>query len=153
MPAQDERDFLDRAVAFANERLRGTLGCTLVAHPHLRRSAEGEAAFQRPGGPGVRHDRCQLLVRPGLCDDESALGGLSRADLADPQSGVGFVHNTYMFDRPLKTILSGPLTQPLKPLWFAGNKAAPKVSRKVVQLYHRPSVLKIPGLLLAALGG
>jgi aldehyde dehydrogenase (NAD(P)+) len=80
-------------------------------------------------------------------------GGYPGADLKDPVSGIGFVHNTYMFDRPLKTVISGPLTQPLKPLWFAGNKAAPKVSQKVVDLYHRPSILKIPGLLIAALGG
>ena len=90
LPAQDERDFLDRAVAFANERLRGTLGCTLVVHPHLRRSAEGEAAFQRAlARPGVRHDRCQLLVRPGLCDDESALGGLSRRQPGGSQERRG----------------------------------------------------------------
>ncbi len=79
-------------------------------------------------------------------------GGYPGADLHDPVSGIGVVHNTYMFDKPLKTVISGPLTQPLKPLWFAGNKAAPKVSQKVVDLYHRPSPLKIPGLLLAALG-
>ncbi len=151
--AADEIDFLAKATEFANHQLRGTLGCSIMVHPSLRQSAAGEAAFQRAlagleyGSIGVNYwsALCYAMMSPPW-------GGYPGADLKDPVSGIGVVHNTYMFDKPLKTVISGPLTQPLKPLWFAGNKAAPKVSQKVVDLYHRPSPLKIPGLLLAALG-
>jgi hypothetical protein len=151
--AKDEIDFLARATDFVNQQLRGTLGCSIMVHPSLRKSAEGESAFQRTlanleyGSIGVNYwsALCYAMMSPPW-------GGYPGADLHDPVSGIGVVHNTYMFDKPLKTVISGPLTQPLKPLWFAGNKTAPKVSQKVVDLYHRPSPLKIPGLLLAALG-
>jgi hypothetical protein len=71
----------------------------------------------------------------------------------DPQSGIGWTHNTYLFDRPEKTILEGPLTIFPQPLWFESTRHADEVCWHVVKLYHRPSVWKIPGLLLAALKG
>ena len=152
--ASNEIDFMGKATDFANDQLRGTLGCTIMIHPALRKRPEGEAAFQRAlaglhfGSIGVNYWSAlsYAMMSPPW-------GGYPGADLKDPVSGIGFVHNTYLFDKPLKTVIAGPLTQPLKPLWFAGNKAAPKVSQKVVDLYYRPSPFKLPGLLIAALGG
>jgi aldehyde dehydrogenase (NAD(P)+) len=80
-------------------------------------------------------------------------GGYPGGDLHDPQSGIGWVHNSYMFEKAEKTVLEGPLTMFPKPLWFPSNHSGERVSWKVVELYHRPSVWKLPGLLVAALGG
>lgn len=152
--AADETDFFDKATAFANTKLRGTLGATLVVHPAIRKRSEGEAAYQRALA-GLEYGSIGVNYWSGLAYAMMSCpwGGHPGADVHDPVSGVGWVHNTYMFDRPLKTVIAGPLTQPLKPLWFPGNKSAAKVTRRVVDLYYRPSVLKLPGLVAAAIGG
>lgn len=152
--AKDEVDFFDKATAFANNRLRGTLGATIVVHPDIRKRPEGEAAFQRALA-GLEYGSIGVNYWSGLAYAMMSCpwGGYPGADIHDPMSGIGWVHNTYMFDHPLKCVIEGPLTQPLKPLWFPGNKGADKVTQKVVDLYYRPGVFKLPGLLLAAIGG
>lgn len=152
LDAADERDFLRKATDFANDRLWGTLAATVMIHPKFRKSPENEKLFQR----------CLLDLRFGAVGVNywSALayammsppwGGFPEGSLDDPKSGIGWVHNTYCFDRAEKTILEGPLTLFPKPLWFPTNRGAPAVVEKVIDLYAQPSVFKIPGLLLSAL--
>ncbi len=80
-------------------------------------------------------------------------GGFPEGTLADPHSGMGWVHNTYMLDGVQKTVLEGPLTMWPKPFWFPTHKTAHILARKTLSLYHRPAWWKIPGLLLPALRG
>jgi hypothetical protein len=40
---------------------------------------------------------------------------------ADISSGVGWVHNTYLFDWPQKSVLYAPWTYFPRPLWSAGQ--------------------------------
>ncbi|MBL9124728.1 MAG: aldehyde dehydrogenase family protein, partial [Planctomycetaceae bacterium] len=152
--APSEAGFLERAVEFANRRLWGTLGAALMVHPTFRKSPAQEAVFQkaladlRYGTIGINHwpALSYALMSPPW-------GGYPGGTMHDPQSGIGWVHNSYMFDKAEKTVLEGPLTMWPKPLWFPSNRSGERVSWKVVELYHRPSLFKLPGLLLAALGG
>lgn len=40
---------------------------------------------------------------------------------ADISSGVGWVHNTYLFDWPQKSVLYAPWSYSPRPLWSAGQ--------------------------------
>jgi hypothetical protein len=56
-----------------------------------------------------------------------------------------------MFDRPLKTIMSGPFVARPKPLWFTTHRAAPRIARRMVAFEATPSWWKLPGIVRAAL--
>ncbi|MBX3415843.1 MAG: aldehyde dehydrogenase [Pirellulales bacterium] len=154
LDAADEADFLAQATSFANDRLFGTLGCTVMVHPKFRKSAANEKLFResiaalRYGTIGINYWSAlsYAMISPPW-------GGHPGGTIENPESGIGWVHNTYMFDRPMKTVLEGPLTLFPKPLWFPTTKNANAVTWKVVELCHEPSVLKLPGLLLQALKG
>ncbi|MBX7168994.1 MAG: hypothetical protein K1X74_21845 [Pirellulales bacterium] len=154
LDANDETDFLPRAAQFCNDRLFGTLGASVLAHPQFRRGRGNEEAFQkliaelRYGTIGINY-WCALsyaMIAPPW-------GGYPGGTIQNPTSGIGWVHNTYLFDQPEKTVLEGPFTVFPKPLWFPSVKNADAVTWKVVDLYHRPSVFRVPGLLLSALSG
>ena len=80
-------------------------------------------------------------------------GGYPSGTLADAQSGIGSVHNTFELVGVQKTVLEGPLTVWPKPFWFPTNRRPEPVAWKVLDLYRKPSAWKLPSLLLAALGG
>ena len=80
-------------------------------------------------------------------------GGYPSGTLADAQSGIGSVHNTFMLEHVQKTVLEGPLAIWPKPFWFPTHKAPEPIAWKVLELYHKPSAWKLPGLILASLKG
>jgi acyl-CoA reductase-like NAD-dependent aldehyde dehydrogenase len=154
LDANDERDFLGRAVDFANDRLWGTLSAAVTLPPAFRRYGENEKALQqalvnlRHGAVGVNH--WPALVYAMM---SPPWGGFPCGTLADAQSGIGSVHNTFMLSDVEKTILEGPLTMWPKPFWFPTHKNPEPIAWKVLDLYHRPSAWKLPGIMLAALRG
>ena len=48
-------------------------------------------------------------------------GGHPSATLADVQSGIGWVHNTFMLEGIEKSVLRGPIDVSPKPAWFYDN--------------------------------
>ena len=79
-----------------------------------------------------------------------AWGGVAGSSLNDAQSGIGWVHNTSMVDGIEKNVLTGPLTVSPKPMWFATHSNPEPVSWRLLDLYHKPSVWNLGGLLGAA---
>jgi hypothetical protein len=154
LAADDEKEFLRRAVEFANQKLWGTLSAAVTVHPGFRRNPQGEACFQaclaelRYGAVGVNH--WPALVYAMM---SPPWGGYPTGTLQDAQSGVGSVHNTFMLDGVQKTVLEGPLTISPKPFWFPTHRRPEPIAWKVLDLYCKPSVWKLPGLLVAALRG
>ncbi|MBI3838233.1 MAG: aldehyde dehydrogenase family protein [Planctomycetia bacterium] len=154
LEAVDEKEFLAQAVEFSNEKLWGTLSAALTVHPSFRRAAEGEAYFQsclanlRYGAVGVNHWPALIYAMMS-----PPWGGYPSGTLADAQSGIGSVHNTFMLSGVQKTVLEGPLTISPKPFWFPTNRRPEPVAWKLLDLYGKPSVWKLSGLLWAALGG
>ncbi len=152
LEASDDKQFLDRAVDFANEKLWGTLSAAMTVHPRFRRDPLGEQCFQRAlanlryGAVGVNH--WPALVYAMM---SPPWGGYPTGTLADAQSGIGSVHNTYLLDGVQKTVLEGPLTIWPKPFWFPTHQHPEPIAWKVLELYHRPSVWKLPGLMLSAM--
>ena len=63
------------------------------------------------------------------------------------QSGLGFVHNTYLLERPQKTVLKSPLSMFPKPVWFSTHRRPESVAWRLCELYGRPSLWRIPAVL------
>ncbi len=155
-PIQSESvpDYLERAVAFVNESLWGTLNATLIVDPRaaldpqVGPAVERAVADLRYGTVGVNHWSgigYALGVTPW-----GAYQGHQRTDI---QSGVGVVHNTLMFSRSEKTVLRGPFYPRPKPIWFASHRTAHRVARRMVDFERSPSLLRVAGMLPLALRG
>jgi hypothetical protein len=148
----DDRDFLRRAVTFANDKLWGTLSAALTVHPAFRKVPGGEKFFQdcvgdlRYGAIGINH--WPALVYAMM---SPPWGGYPGGTLANAQSGIGSVHNTFMLEHIEKTVLEGPITLSPKPFWFPTHRRPEPIAWKVLELYARPSAWKLPGLALAAM--
>jgi hypothetical protein len=71
--------------------------------------------------------------------------------ITDIQSGTGFVGNGFLFAKPQKSVVRGPFVATPAPAWFATSKNSAVVMRKLLAFEVKPSWLKMPGLLVAAL--
>lgn len=152
LPATSDVDFLAKATDFANNRLWGTLGAAIMVSPRARKQPAFESAFQRALAD-LRYGTIGINHWPALSYAlmSTPWGGYPGGDLVDPQSGIGWVHNTYMLEKAEKSVLEGPLTMFPKPLWFPSNRGGERTFWKVLDLYRNPSVFKLPGLLFSAL--
>jgi hypothetical protein len=149
--AETEEDFLRKAVEVANDKLWGTLSCALTVHPGFRKRDGNEDLFQacleelKYGAIGINHWPAMVYAMMS-----ATWGGYPGASLDDAQSGIGWVHNTYMLDGVEKSVLEGPLTMFPKPLWFPTHKNPEPVVWKLFELYRQPSIGKLMGLLGSA---
>jgi len=150
LDASDEGEFLDAAVRFCNERVSGTLNAGLIAHPdsraRLAREFDRAVAALRYGTVAINHWPALgfgLAVAPW--------GAYPGHTLEDVGSGIGFVHNTLMFERPLKTVLSGPFTASPTPPWFITHRRSHVVGRRMTAFEASPAWWRLPGVASAAL--
>ena len=154
LDAADPAEFLDRAVDFVNERVWGTLGAGLMVHPASRKGAANEARFQQALAR-LRYGTVAVNHWPAIAYTimNTPWGGYPGGTLADAQSGIGWVHNTYLLDRVEKSVLSGPLVVRPKPFWFPSHRRADKLAWKALDLYRQSHWRKLPGIFWTALRG
>ena len=69
------------------------------------------------------------------------------------QSGLGWVHNTFMLEGIEKSVIRGPLKVAPKPAWFYDNRQTHMLGPRLVAFEAAPSWWKIPGLALTSLRG
>ncbi len=150
----DPVKFLDQAVEFVNQRVWGTLAATIIIHPQTLKQPGVEAAFQRALA-NLRYGAIGINVWPALCYaiGQTPWGAHPSATLDDIQSGLGWVHNTYLLGGIEKAIVYGELTSMPKPVWFPDNKTGHILGKRMVGFEADPSWLKLPGLMLNALKG
>ncbi|MBZ5589417.1 MAG: aldehyde dehydrogenase family protein [Acidobacteriia bacterium] len=152
--AADVPEFLDRAVAFANDTLWGTLNVGLIVHPKSLRDPRVAAAVDRAienlrfGTVAVNH-----WSAAGYALVTTPWGGFSGSDIYDVKSGSGEVHNTLMFSRVQKNVIWGPFRVWPVPCWFPTCRTGHVVARRLSEFEARPSLLKLPGILAAAVRG
>lgn len=162
--AADAEAYLRSAIAYANERLRGTLGANLIIHPATIKAlgARFEALLLE-----LHYGTIAVNAWTGLAYmlTMAPWGAFPGHTLADVQSGIGSVHNTFMFDRAERTVVSAPF-QPFPrnllsggmtllptPPWFVSNKRGHRIARKLLAFQARPSWFKLPGIFVEALRG
>jgi acyl-CoA reductase-like NAD-dependent aldehyde dehydrogenase len=148
----DPVDFLAKATTFMNDVMWGTLNACIVIHPRLEKDATVGAALER-AIVELRYGTVAINHWPAVGYGLATLpwGGHPSARLEDIQSGLGWVHNTYMLDGIDKAIVRGPLRVRPRPIWFHDHAKTDVVGRKMVDMELAPSWLKLPGLILAAL--
>ena len=71
----------------------------------------------------------------------------------DVRSGIGVVHNTFMFDKPEKSVIRGPFMVMPRPAWFNDHKTGHELGPVMTQFNAAPSVRKMPQLLFNAVRG
>ncbi|MEU9139360.1 aldehyde dehydrogenase family protein [Streptomyces sp. NPDC048404] len=166
LPGATAAAFLRNAVDFANDRLPGTLGATLIVHPRTERSdraaVEAAVADLRYGTLGVN---CWSAV--GFLLGFTPWGAFPGHTRQDIGSGIGFVHNAFMLrDEDIeKTVLRAPFTPAPRglvtgdpslsprPPYFVTNRTALTTVERLTRFTTAPSALRLPALFASALRG
>jgi acyl-CoA reductase-like NAD-dependent aldehyde dehydrogenase len=154
LPGKDAASFLPGAVRFCNDRLWGTLVCGLLIHPRDRRDPAGNAAFEaaldelRYGSIAVNQ-----FTQVGYGISVLPWGAYPGHTPENIGSGMGKVHNAYLFSNPQKGVVYGPFGFFTKMPWLPDHKRGHLVWKRLAALEHRPSVLKLPGITTALIGG
>ena len=144
--------FVDAAVEFCNDVTWGSLSMTLIAHPTqlndpLVGGRIGAAiAALRYGSIGMN-----LWHAMSFAFGTTTWGAYPGHTVFDIQSGTGVVGNALMFDRPQKSVVTGPFRSVPAPVTFATSKGAAEALRRLVAFEVSPSAAKLPRLLAAAM--
>ncbi len=152
LDAADPVEFLDAAVDFCNDRLWGTLGASILVHPgsprRVRKRVEKAIGQLRYGTVAV--NQWSAL---GFALMSTPWGGAPGATPTDIQSGVGFVHNTYMLDHVQKTVVRGPWRVRPRPAYLPGHRRAHRAMRALTRFEAAPSARRLAPLLSHSLRG
>jgi aldehyde dehydrogenase (NAD(P)+) len=150
----DPLEFMQTATTFVNESVWGTLNADCfvaaktLADPSLSVAFQGALGRLRYGTVGVNH-----WTGVGFGLSSPAWGGHPSSTLADAQSGIGWVHNTFMLESIEKNLLWGPLHATPKHVWLAGHRSAQRVAARLLDFDFDPSWRKLPGLAAVSLRG
>jgi aldehyde dehydrogenase (NAD(P)+) len=164
LPAPSPLAFLQNAVAFANDKLMGTLSANIVAHPRqikeLGAHLEQAVADLRYGGIGINCWAGALYLI-----SQNPWGAYPGHTLQDIQSGIGVVHNTFFYEKTQKAVIYGKFyAYPRnllhgewhfapKPSWFVTNKQELQIGIKAVAFEAKRGWLRLPTLIWSALRG
>ena len=155
------REFLDAAIAYANERLTGSLGANVLIDPeaeHELGPGFEEALEQlRYGVVAINAWTGAAFVLPTL-----PWGAYPGGTLRDVGSGIGTVHNAYLFDEVERAVLRGPfrpfprsvtgggMTLLPTPPWFVGARTATRVSEGLTRQLVDADPIRLLGTVAAA---
>lgn len=160
----DLETYVQRAVAFANDTLHGTLGANIVVHPSTQRAHPaligGAVERLRYGCVAVN-----AWTGVGFLLTELPWGAYPGHTLADPGSGIGVVHNAYFLEDTEKSVVSAPFapfprsmrtgerTLLPKPPWFVTNSMQAQIGRALCDFEYRRTpvhAMKVAALAMRA---
>jgi hypothetical protein len=144
--------FLERAVPFVNEQVWGTLCATLIVHPKSLKDPAVNAAVEKALRK-LRYGAVAVNTWPAAVFALGSLpwGGHPSVTSQDIQSGLGWVHNTYMLEDIEKVVLRAPLTSFPPAPWVPGHRGVRTLARRLAEFEMGPSWLKVPGIATAAM--
>ncbi|MCL4257461.1 MAG: aldehyde dehydrogenase family protein [Anaerolineales bacterium] len=140
LDAADTIEFIANAVKFANEQLWGSLSVSIIVHPKslqdpLVAAAVEQAVDDLNYGTVVVNHWGALGYYMGITPWGAAPGH----DMYDIQSGVGFINNPLMFDRPLKSVVRAPFVSIPDP-YHAHSRRSYLYFRQDTRYQAKPSV-------------
>jgi len=147
-------EFIERAVAFANDQVWGTLNASVLVHPKsmadssIREAMEHAVEDLKFGTVSINH-----WAAVGFVMGSTSWGAYPGHDIYDIRSGMGVVHNTYMLENVEKSVIRGPFRAWPKPAWFASHGSCHILGRRLAAFEANHSVTKVPGIFWAALRG
>jgi aldehyde dehydrogenase (NAD(P)+) len=160
------QEFLDGAVAYANERLQGTLGANLLIDPSTEKMLgagfDRSIAALRYGSIAINGWTAFGFITPTL-----TWGGFPGSTIADVGSGIGIVHNALLLDRVERSVIRGPFrpfprSLPIvngggrfsilpKPPWFVSSRTGAAVSEGLTRFRANGGTIGLLKTLTAAL--
>lgn len=152
VPGEKATDFLPAAVEFVNEKVWGSLCCAIIISDRSRADSASEQAFQealdelRYGSIAINH-----WAGVGFAFGELTWGAHPGHTPEDIGSGVGHVHNAFMFAKPQKSVIYGPFKPMLKMPWHFDHTRKREVLTRMADMYHAPSLLRVPMIALHSL--
>lgn len=159
------QEFLDGAVAHANEHLVGTLGANVLVDPEtqtaLGEGFENAIADLRYGAIAINAWSAFAFLTPTL-----TWGGFAGASIENVESGIGVVHNALLLDRVERSIARGPF-RPFprslpalfgsgrfsvlpKPPWFVSSRTGGTVSEGFTRYRMDGHLGRLVGTLVQA---
>jgi hypothetical protein len=144
--APTEELFLERAVDFANHQVAGSLSCNILAAPATPRAAL-ETAIDRLNFGTVSVNTWAGI---GFALGTTPWGGFPGHTIEEPGSGIGVVHNTYLFDHAIKTVIRSRFKPSRKTFWTPGFKHLRPLAENLVDYEYQPSFAKLLKLVPAA---
>jgi acyl-CoA reductase-like NAD-dependent aldehyde dehydrogenase len=159
------QEFLDNAVAHANEKMLGTLGANVIIDPvtedALGDGFERAIADLRYGAVAINAWTAFAFLTPTL-----TWGGFPGATIDDVESGIGIVHNALLLDRVERSVARGPFrpfprsTTALgrpgrfsvlpKPPWFVTARTGAAVSEGFTRFRMDGSLVRLLGTFAQA---
>lgn len=154
LASADPAEFLAAATAFMNDRLWGTLNAAIVISPRDEARPAVAAALDR-AIVQLRYGTVAINHWPALGYGliSPPWGGHPSATLENIQSGLGWVHNSFLLDGCDKSVVRGPIEMWPKPAWFYDNRKTHVLGEKLLAFERAPGWLKVPGIAIAALQG
>lgn len=151
--AGDPAAFLAEATRFCNDRVWGTLNAAIIIPPRLQQGSVG--AQLEKSIDELRYGSVAINHWPALVYGFTSppWGGHPSATLDNIQSGLGWVHNTYLLEGIEKSVVRGPLVVQPKPPWFYDHRRTHEVGRRMADFEMAPSWGKVPGIAWQALRG
>jgi hypothetical protein len=148
----DPATFLRAAVEASNERLHGTLGANVIAHPRsiraLGRTFDDAIAELRYGTIAVN-----AWTGLGYLTPRATWGAYPGHPLTDIQSGRGVVHNALLLADTERTVVRGPFRPLPKPPWFVTNRTAAMTGRRLTAFSAQPRWSALAGIFASAMRG
>lgn len=146
--------YIDRAVAFVNGTLWGTLNAAIIVHPASLRDPDVAAAVERAVA-NLRYGTVAVNHWPaiGFGLVTTSWGAYPGHDIYDIGSGIGVVHNTYMLPHIQKAVVRGPFRVRPTPPWFATHRTAHRLAPKLTMFEYQPKLWQVPGILWNAVRG
>ncbi|GAA4480914.1 aldehyde dehydrogenase family protein [Microbacterium panaciterrae] len=160
------QEFLDAAVAHANEKLQGTLGANLLIDPTTETMLGG--GFER-AITALRYGSIAInaWTAVGFITPTVTWGAYPGNTIAEVGSGIGVVHNALLLADVERSVMRGPFrpfprsasivrdggrfTILPKPPWFASSRTAAEVSEGLTRYRVRGGVLALMRTLVQAM--
>ena len=149
------REYIQKAVEFANDRLWGTLSASIIVHPRDLRDPEIAAAVDdaiadlRYGTVVVNYFAAHPYLLMNLPWGASPIGRDNPgSDIYNIQSGTGWINNPLMFDTPQKSVFYAPFAGLIEVL--AGAQNAYPFYRAYAEYQHHPTAVNLLRVLWRA---
>jgi aldehyde dehydrogenase (NAD(P)+) len=154
LDAHGGAEFLDEATRFCNDRLWGTLSASVFIHPRSQSDPATHEALERSVA-ALKYGAVGVNVWPGVIYGivSAPWGAHPSSTMKNIAGGLGWVHNTFMFEDIEKTVVRGPLTAFPKPPMFVTHANAREVARRLIDLEADPRWWKVPGVAVNAMMG
>jgi len=146
LPGDDPVQFLTGAVAFCNERLRGTLNATILVDPDTAKSL-GDVLDRAVDGLRYGTVAINVWAAAGFPIGLTPWGAYPGHTRQDIQSGTGFVHNARLVDRPEKAVITTPFRQVPKPPWSVFHRRSGPALRAASMFEADPGPARLSRLL------